>query len=110
MIPPIGDMVEPEITQIPGKCVNKVSYFHQPTRYHQTSSFPHPLESTKPYHLTTNPAGKIQNHLASSLPNLVENLVKNREIEASFKTNISVWRTTDRPTSPAAPPNPRNTC
>jgi hypothetical protein len=33
------------------------------------------------------------NHEASSLPDLVENLVKNWEIEASFKPNIKDWRT-----------------
>ncbi|KAI9650956.1 hypothetical protein NHQ30_000991 [Ciborinia camelliae] len=40
---------------------------------------------------------KTQNHQAASLPSLVENLVKNWEIEASFKTDISDWRTIDRP-------------
>jgi hypothetical protein len=33
------------------------------------------------------------NHEPLSLPNLVENLVKNWEIEASFKSNVSEWRT-----------------
>ena len=37
------------------------------------------------------------NHEASSLPSLVENLVKNWEIEASFKPQLSDWRTVDRP-------------
>lgn len=32
-------------------------------------------------------------HGASSLETLVENLVKNWEIEASHKTNLSEWRT-----------------
>jgi hypothetical protein len=36
-------------------------------------------------------------HEAGSLPQLVENLVKNWEIEASFKTDLSDWRTVDRP-------------
>jgi hypothetical protein len=37
------------------------------------------------------------NHEAASLPQLVENLVKNWEVEASFKTTIDDWRTIDRP-------------
>lgn len=36
-------------------------------------------------------------HEAASLPNLVENLVKNWEVEASFKPEIEDWRTIDRP-------------
>ncbi|PQE24080.1 pathogen-related protein [Rutstroemia sp. NJR-2017a BVV2] len=40
---------------------------------------------------------KTQNHTAASLPSLVENLVKNWEVEASFKTDISDWRTIDHP-------------
>lgn len=35
------------------------------------------------------------NHKAGSLEELVENLVKNWEIEASFKTRLSDWRTID---------------
>ncbi|KFZ06033.1 hypothetical protein V501_07791 [Pseudogymnoascus sp. VKM F-4519 (FW-2642)] len=38
---------------------------------------------------------KTKNHEPGSLPFLVENLVKNWEIEASFKTSISDWRTID---------------
>jgi len=40
---------------------------------------------------------KIKNHEAGSLPNLVENLVKNWEVEASFKPQIEDWRTVDQP-------------
>ncbi|KAG4030150.1 hypothetical protein MFRU_013g01730 [Monilinia fructicola] len=40
---------------------------------------------------------KTQNHAAASLPSLVENLVKNWEVEASFKTDIADWRTIDHP-------------
>lgn len=40
---------------------------------------------------------KKYSHEASSLPSLVENLVKNWEIEASFKPQLSDWRTVDRP-------------
>jgi hypothetical protein len=36
---------------------------------------------------------KRMNHEAGSLPDLVENLVKNWEIEASFKTKLEDWRT-----------------
>ena len=34
-------------------------------------------------------------HEAASLPSLVENLVKNWEVEASFKPNLKDWRTID---------------
>ena len=40
---------------------------------------------------------KTTSHEASSLPSLVENLVKNWEVEASFKTDLADWRTIDRP-------------
>ncbi|KAK4099024.1 hypothetical protein N658DRAFT_498836 [Parathielavia hyrcaniae] len=36
-------------------------------------------------------------HQAGSLPDLVEKLVKNWEIEASYKTSLDDWRTVDRP-------------
>ncbi|KAK3358048.1 hypothetical protein B0T25DRAFT_176115 [Lasiosphaeria hispida] len=38
---------------------------------------------------------KKANHQAGSLPDLVENLVKNWEIEASYKTDLKDWRTVD---------------
>ena len=38
---------------------------------------------------------KQKTHEAGSLPQLVENLVKNWEVEASFKPDISDWRTID---------------
>ncbi|CAE7024387.1 hypothetical protein CFE70_003454 [Pyrenophora teres f. teres 0-1] len=38
---------------------------------------------------------KQMTHEAGSLPELVQNLVKNWEVEASFKTNIDDWRTID---------------
>lgn len=41
------------------------------------------------------PTAKSQNHIAASLPHLVENLVKNWEVEASFKPNLEDWRTID---------------
>lgn len=40
---------------------------------------------------------KSTNHLTPDLPSLVQNLVKNWEIEASFKTNLADWRTVDHP-------------
>ncbi|KAK8079886.1 hypothetical protein PG997_007704 [Apiospora hydei] len=39
--------------------------------------------------------GKQTSHQPGSLPDLVQNLVKNWEIEASFKTNLRDWRTVD---------------
>ncbi|KAK5110878.1 hypothetical protein LTR85_000716 [Meristemomyces frigidus] len=39
--------------------------------------------------------GKKMNHAAGSLPQLVENLVKNWEVEASFKPRLQDWRTVD---------------
>ncbi|OCL13921.1 hypothetical protein AOQ84DRAFT_264223, partial [Glonium stellatum] len=38
---------------------------------------------------------KKMTHVAGSLPELVQNLVKNWEVEASFKPNLSDWRTID---------------
>ncbi|KAH8730541.1 hypothetical protein GQ44DRAFT_581174, partial [Phaeosphaeriaceae sp. PMI808] len=38
---------------------------------------------------------KQMNHEAGSLPELVQNLVKNWEVEASFKPTLSDWRTID---------------
>ncbi|KAF2873002.1 hypothetical protein BDV95DRAFT_605581 [Massariosphaeria phaeospora] len=38
---------------------------------------------------------KSMSHEAGSLPELVQNLVKNWEVEASFKPNLSDWRTVD---------------
>ena len=40
-------------------------------------------------------AGKLASHTAGSLEQLVENLVKNWEVEASFKPRLSDWRTID---------------
>jgi hypothetical protein len=48
-------------------------------------------KSDKLTHLT----GKKMNHAAGSLPQLVENLVKNWEVEASFKPRLEDWRTID---------------
>ncbi|KAL5115990.1 hypothetical protein ACEQ8H_006107 [Pleosporales sp. CAS-2024a] len=40
-------------------------------------------------------ATKQKTHEAGSLPELVQNLVKNWEVEASFKPNLDDWRTID---------------
>ena len=40
--------------------------------------------------------GKTQNHSAGSLEELVENLVKSWESEASHKVDMSQWKTVDR--------------
>ncbi|KAF2794080.1 hypothetical protein K505DRAFT_242876 [Melanomma pulvis-pyrius CBS 109.77] len=40
---------------------------------------------------------KRMSHEAASLPQLVENLVKNWEVEASFKPSLADWRTIDAP-------------
>ena len=39
--------------------------------------------------------GKTQNHAAGSLEELVENLVKSWETEASHKVDMSQWKTVD---------------
>ncbi len=39
---------------------------------------------------------KRSNHEAASLPDLVEKLVKNWEIEASYKVSLADWRTIDQ--------------
>ena len=49
--------------------------------------FRHDLD-TDLYH-----AAKKSDHKSGSLETMVENLVKNWEIEASFKTSIDDWRT-----------------
>ncbi|QBZ58627.1 hypothetical protein PoMZ_03583 [Pyricularia oryzae] len=41
---------------------------------------------------------KKSNHTAGSLPDLIEKLVKNWEVEASFKVDLADWRTVDRET------------
>ncbi|KAI0439653.1 hypothetical protein F4803DRAFT_530375 [Xylaria telfairii] len=52
---------------------------------------PPDYNKTRKYYSET----KSRTHAAGSLPQLVENLVKNWEIEASFKTQLSDWRTVD---------------
>jgi hypothetical protein len=48
-------------------------------------------------HTDRSPA-KRSSHQAGSLPDLVEKLVKNWEIEASYKVSLDDWRTIDRST------------
>lgn len=59
-----------------------------PSTFHRRSFLsPHtPIQQT----------AKRSSHSAGSLPQIVENLVKNWEIEASHKTLLSDWRTVDR--------------
>ncbi|KAI8632888.1 hypothetical protein F5Y19DRAFT_472064 [Xylariaceae sp. FL1651] len=52
---------------------------------------PPDYQKTRQYFAET----KTRTHAANSLPQLVENLVKNWEIEASFKTRLADWRTVD---------------
>ncbi|KAI0399403.1 hypothetical protein F4802DRAFT_589764 [Xylaria palmicola] len=56
-------------------------------RYKQPPDY----SKTRKYYQET----KSQHHAADSLAHLVENLVKNWEIEASYKTRLSDWRTVD---------------
>ena len=51
--------------------------------------------NTSLHHALTLITGKKMNHAAGSLPQLVENLVKNWEVEASFKPRLEDWRTID---------------
>jgi hypothetical protein len=76
---PIGDMEELQTTPRLGRCSQSVS----------TLMLRH-VSSTDPR------IAKKMTHEAGSLPELVQNLVKNWEVEASFKTNIDDWRTIDR--------------
>ncbi|KAH9837490.1 hypothetical protein Tdes44962_MAKER01846 [Teratosphaeria destructans] len=52
-------------------------------------------EGIIPPRLTCKRLRKKMNHEAGSLPQLVENLVKNWEVEASFKPRLEDWRTID---------------
>jgi hypothetical protein len=55
------------------------------------------MRNVQPRPTFANPrVGKKANHEAGSLPQLVENLVKNWEVEASFKPRLEDWRTIDR--------------
>ncbi|KAL9059353.1 MAG: hypothetical protein Q9162_001222 [Coniocarpon cinnabarinum] len=73
--------------------------YGQPPDYSKTRSYFEARESE--IHLRpinrlqnlTSAAAKTSNHEAGSLPELVQNLVKNWEVEASFKTKLSDWRT-----------------
>ncbi|KAI1415435.1 hypothetical protein F5Y13DRAFT_156005 [Hypoxylon sp. FL1857] len=58
---------------------------------HWRNTWPPDYTKTRKFYSET----KKCNHQAGSLPELVENLVKNWEIEASFKRRLSDWRTID---------------
>ena len=51
------------------------------------------MSHNRQHSISDTTAAKTSDHAAGSLPDLVQNLVKNWEIEASFKTNLSEWRT-----------------
>lgn len=66
---------------------------------HPHLSYPSPLPKLRSIRntskLTQLRIGKTQSHAAGSLEQLVENLVKNWEVEASFKPRLQDWRTID---------------
>lgn len=89
----LGDTAKHQTTPTPARSMKQVcltrlwnSYLSYPTE-HQIPNIVY----------VDNFTAKTKSHEAASLPNLVENLVKNWEIEASFKTSIDDWRTIDRP-------------
>jgi hypothetical protein len=105
-IPPIGDMVELQIIQTPEVYIMKVSYFIRNAMElnvpRSRGGFGSLAISTIIWKTVPSPnqplilfLAKTKNHEAASLPNLVENLVKNWEVEASFKPDIQDWRTID---------------
>lgn len=79
----VGDINELPTTPTPERFMLQVSA--------TTYFFPcHQLNQANPC------SARMRNHQAGSLPSLVENLVKNWEVEASFKTDINDWRTVDK--------------
>lgn len=77
-------MDAPQIIPIPAEYGHKVSNPYKAARLSN-------LEA----HIYLPLPAKKSNHADGSLEQMVENLVKNWEIEASFKTNVSDWRTVD---------------
>lgn len=75
-------MADPQITQKQGHSTKKVR-----TRNTQSMDGLWKTNHTA--------SAKQMTHEAGSLPDLVSNLVKNWEIEASFKTSLDDWRTID---------------
>ena len=75
----LGDLERLRITPIRDGYSQKVRHY------------PDALAST----YTTQTPAKKTNHTDGSLEHMVQNLVKNWEIEASFKTKLSDWRTVD---------------
>lgn len=55
------------------------------------------FQQSEEFLLSTLHSAKQMSHTAGSLPQLVENLVKNWEVEASFKKDLKDWRTIDHP-------------
>lgn len=82
-----GDMEHHQTTQSPGKCGQTVCW---PCLAFKTNQPIHILDRAN-----FNSKEKRANHQAKSLETLVENLVKNWEIEASHKMDVSQWRTVD---------------
>jgi hypothetical protein len=100
MILQSGGMAERQITQTLEKSMKRVCAAPPRTSVFVDSwKIPQPSRSSVALYkiLLIYSSAKIKSHEAASLPNLVENLVKNWEVEASFKTNIDDWRTIDRP-------------
>ncbi|OAF62194.2 hypothetical protein VC83_01030 [Pseudogymnoascus destructans] len=94
---PTGDMANLLITLIPGRYMAKVSL--ENARFLEyiicSRSWLYAQTYISKLRLADPSLAKTKNHETASLPFLVENLVKNWEIEASFKPDISDWRTID---------------
>lgn len=86
MMWPHGDMERLRITPKPGLSIARVSRLVRPGWVEGL------LTDFLKY------IAKTMSHEAGSLPDLVEKLVKNWEIEASFKTSLDDWRTINRKT------------
>lgn len=67
--------------------------FGRPPSYAKTREF-YAQGGKRPYRQLT--PGKSRSHEPGSLPSIVENIVKNWEIEASYKPDLSDWRTIDQ--------------
>lgn len=79
-------MERPLTTPRPGRSIKRVSLWISPR------SDLRPSADFEKY------VAKSMSHEAASLPDLVEKLVKNWGIEASFKTSLDDWRAIDRKT------------
>src|SRR6266566_5929966 len=90
-----GDMVEPQITLRRGWPGLRVRLDDRIPQLAARAARGHPWGL--PLVTDRTLEAKKSNHEAGTLPDLVENLVKNWEIEASFKANLDDWRTIDKP-------------